>query len=115
MVKVNPLDVYESVTYDWRSGREIRKILKTNLGLTNLNLIKKINFLFHLQSWDVSLAEFYSELSNLENQGLVEKRGVSKLIDKIEITKYQYRRSITGKKVLNYNELGGLELAFSPV
>ena len=115
MVKITLDDVYESTSYNWQSGREIRNKLKIHLGINNLNLVQKINFLFHLQYWDISLAEFYSKLSSLEDKGLVEKRGVSYLRENIEVTEYQYRRLITGKRILNYDELEGLELVFSPV
>lgn len=110
MVNFYESDIYEVMTYDWESGRNIRNNLRNHLGISNFRLFDKIKYAVKLQYWDISVADFYFKLENLKKQRLVESRIIPEIIDDQELKDYQYRKTTTGKKVkvpeINVGRLG---------
>ena len=81
MVKYDRMDVYESMSFEWTPGREIRKTLRKNLGIENLRWFHKLGFALCFNYWDIGIVDFYSKMSSLEDEGFVTHRIVPKEID----------------------------------
>jgi hypothetical protein len=113
MVYFTENDVYEVLTFEWQSGRDIRKKLEDRLGVSNLRWYDKLMYIAMLQSSGVSMARFYMTLASLEEQNLAIHNVVKKSIDDMEIKVYQYRKLPGGRKIV-VKKIGRLELLFLP-
>ncbi|MEK6800989.1 MAG: hypothetical protein AABY10_00380 [Nanoarchaeota archaeon] len=97
MVSVRGDQVYGAVTYQWEKHENIRKRLRRELCIDQLNWLQKVGYALTLTYWNVSTFDIIGKLASLEDQDLIESR-MNK--NTLPIPRNEYRKKASGKTEL---------------